>query len=272
MIVVYSRAYCLRTTPFTTRHQCFVSLGSFLTGHEARFLFHQSIMDHHSLAFQLFLFLMFYGTFEWIRHELNVTQRQQEQVSDSTHTVEVVNETIGQTDDSIVSTSSTSTNIQVHLETEPKPEPALHTSELVSIVQLAEEPIAIAELTNIELSAIAPVEPVLTETPIPTLPTSATAPAIPSVALGSSHDALFPASVSTITESPLSTQSECPINTLFTFPLDVISEASSIEPMTAAVAEAVEIVPNLQPTGSLPKTSSQKKRQPRQTKKIKAVA
>jgi hypothetical protein len=52
-----------------------------------------------------------------------------------------------------------------------------------------------------------------------------------------------------------------------------ISEASSIEPMTAAaVAEAVEIVPNLQPTGSLPKTSSQKKRQPRQTKKIKAVA
>jgi hypothetical protein len=175
-------------------------------------------MDHHSLAFQLFLFLMFYGTFEWIRHELNVTQRQQEQVSDSTHTVEVVNETIGQTDDSIVSTSSTSTNIQVHLETEPKPEPALHTSELVSIVQQAEEPVAVAELeNNTEPSAIAPIEPVLTETPIPTLSTSATNPAIPPVALGSSHDALFPASVSTITESPLSTQSACPINTLFTF-------------------------------------------------------
>jgi hypothetical protein len=231
------------------------------------FLLHKKlIMDHHSLAFQLFLFLMFYGTFEWIRHELNVTQGQQEQVSDSTHTVKVVNETIGQTDDSIVSTSSTSTNIQVHLETEP----ALHTDELVSVVQQAEEPTAVAELTNTELSAIAPIEPALTESSTPTLPTSATPPAIPSVALGSSHDALFPSSESTIGGLLLSTQSECPINTLFTFTSEVKTGTTSIEPVTAEVAGLIE--PAIAPqTGSTTKPSA-KKRQSRQSKKTQVAA
>lgn len=284
--MIYSRVSCLRTTPFTIRQQCCVSLGSFLTGHEARiFLLHQKlIMDHHSFAFQMFLFLMFYRTFEWIRREhsqcTSVTQgqKEQEQTSDLTHIAVVVNETISQTDDSIVSTSTAPTDIQVHLKTEPETEPALHTSELVSTVQQTEEPVAVAAIEpDTELNAIAPIELVLAHSLIPTLPALTTVPAIPSFALRGSPDALFPTSAPVSEDSlelaRLMTRLEHPIDMLFMFPLEIVPEASSIEPMTTAeVTEAVEIVPNLQPTGSLPKTSPHKKQQPRQTKKIKAVA